>query len=146
MARESEQPQPGRHRRNMKSAASGSQVGLLEVLCYLAATVVVVGSVAGGWNFNLLIALMMLVVAYAILRDVRALSRLNTPSESAQSLERMVPLQRSSGEARSEQQPGRMPGQQDAGRREPHSSEPAIPLPRAKQEGTRYESNRINKT
>ena len=141
MARESEQPQPGRHRRNMKSAASGSQVGLLEVLCYLAAAVVVVGSVVGVWNFNLLIVLMMLVIAYAALRDVKTLRRLSTPSESARSSERMIPLQRSSEGTRSAQQPGKMPGQQDTGRREQHSSIPAIPLSRTKQEGTMYEPN-----
>lgn len=91
MAHASEQPQSGRHRRGMKSAANGGPFGLLEALCVLAVTVVIISNVAGGWNFNLFIALMMM-VAYAVLRDVRALSRLKTPSESPQPSERRVSL------------------------------------------------------
>jgi hypothetical protein len=79
----------------MKSATGGSQVGLLEVLAYLAAIVLVVGSVAGGWNFNLLIALIVVIVLYAIFRDVRALNRLNSLNETAQSSETNIPLQKS---------------------------------------------------
>jgi hypothetical protein len=62
----------------MKSVTSGSRVGLLEVLWYLTAIVVVIGSVVGGWNFNLLIALVMLVVLSAMLREVSARTRLKT--------------------------------------------------------------------
>lgn len=43
-----------------------------------AAIVLAISSVPEGWNFNLLIALIMVIVLYAIFRDVRALSRLAT--------------------------------------------------------------------
>jgi len=42
------------------------------------AIVLAISSVPEGWNFNLLIALIMVIVLYAIFRDVRALSRLAT--------------------------------------------------------------------
>jgi hypothetical protein len=47
----------------------------------LAAIGLVIGSVLGGWNFNLLIAVILMVATYAVLRDVRALSRLATRNE-----------------------------------------------------------------
>jgi hypothetical protein len=96
----------------MKSATGGSQVGLLEVLAYLAAIVVVVGSVVGGWNFNLLIALTLMVATYAVLRDVRALSRLAARNEQTQSSDTMIQLQRSSQGGRSPQPPHRISGQE----------------------------------
>ena len=57
------------------------QTGALKVAGYLAAIAIVVGSVMEGWNVNLLIALILLVATYAVLRDVRALSRLKIPHE-----------------------------------------------------------------
>ena len=97
----------------MKSATGGSQVGLLEMLACLAAIVLVVGSVVGGWNFNLLIALIMVIVLYAIFRDVRALNRLNSLNEQAQSSETKIPLQKSSPRGgRSQHQTQRISGQQ----------------------------------
>lgn len=66
------------HRRSVGSAPSGREFGLLEVLAYLIAIVMVVGSFMSGWNFNLLIALIMLVVLYAIFRDVRTLAGLKS--------------------------------------------------------------------
>jgi hypothetical protein len=47
---------------DMKSGTSGGQAGLLEVLCYLTAIVVVAGSVWGGWDLSMPLALVMLVV------------------------------------------------------------------------------------
>ena len=85
----------------MKSATGGSQVGLLEMLACLAAIVLVVGSVVGGWNFNLLIGLVLMVATYAVLRDVRALSRLATRNEQTQPPDTIIALQRSSRGGRS---------------------------------------------
>ncbi len=96
MERENDQLLPGRHRKNVKSATSWSRIGLLEVLAYFAAIVVVVGSVVSGWDFNLLIALIMLAVLYAVLRDVRSLTGLKTPDEPNQPSETMIPLRKSS--------------------------------------------------
>ena len=62
----------------------------------LAAIGVVIGSVPEGWNFNLLIALIMVIVLYAISPDVRALSRLATRNEQTPSFDTMISLQRSS--------------------------------------------------
>lgn len=52
----------------------GEEVGLLEILSYLAAIVMVVGLVMEGWSFNWFIVMIMLDVLYAILRDVKALT------------------------------------------------------------------------
>jgi uncharacterized membrane protein YcjF (UPF0283 family) len=80
----------------MKTRTSGSRIGLLQLLCYLTAIVMVIGSVVGGWNFNLLLALVMLVVLYAVLRDVRALTRLRSRNGVARPSRVVIPLQRSS--------------------------------------------------
>jgi uncharacterized membrane protein YcjF (UPF0283 family) len=96
----------------MSSRANEKQTGALEVVAYLVAVVLVVGSVVGGWNFNLLIALILMVSTYAVFRDVRALSRLATRNEQTQSSDTMITLQRSSRAGRSSQQPQRMSGQQ----------------------------------
>jgi hypothetical protein len=61
-----------------------------------AAIVLAISSVPEGWNFNLLIALIMVIVLYAIFRDVRALSRLATRNEQTLSFDTMISLQRSS--------------------------------------------------
>lgn len=90
------QTYPGPHRNNMKSRLGGSEVRLLEVLAYLAAIIVVVVVPVGrGWNFNLLIALIMLAVVYAVLRDVRALARLKTQNEQTQSSETTILFRKS---------------------------------------------------
>ncbi len=60
----------------MRSPRSGSPIGWLEVLGFLIGSGVVVCALIGGWQVDLLIALIMLAVVYAALRDVRALSRL----------------------------------------------------------------------
>ena len=52
----------------------GEEVGLLEILSYLAAIVMVVGLVMEGGSFNWFIVMVMLDVLYAILRDVKALT------------------------------------------------------------------------
>jgi ABC-type nickel/cobalt efflux system permease component RcnA len=46
-----------------------------------AAFVLIIGSVPEGWNFNLSIALIIVIALYAIFRDVRALSRLAARNE-----------------------------------------------------------------
>jgi hypothetical protein len=55
-----------------------------------------VGRVAGEWNVNLLIALILMLATYALFRDVRALRRLATRNEQAQLSHMMILLQRSS--------------------------------------------------
>ena len=81
MVRQREQPIPSRHRRNIKSAASRAQIGRLEAFTCLAGIAVVV---VNGWDFNLLIALAMLIILYVVLRDMRSLARLKSPHEQAQ--------------------------------------------------------------
>lgn len=61
----------------------GQQFGLLEVLTYLIALAVVVGSIMRGWDLNLLIALIILAVVYAVFRDIKALIGLSSTSEQA---------------------------------------------------------------
>ena len=53
----------------MNLPTSGSQIGLVDALGYLATIVVVVGSVVRGWNFNLLIVPILVVSSYAVVRD-----------------------------------------------------------------------------
>ena len=81
MVKEREQPIPGRHRRNIKSATSRAKTGLLEVFACLAGIAVVV---VYGWEFNLLIALVLLTILYAVLRHMRSLARLKSQHEQAQ--------------------------------------------------------------
>ena len=78
------------------------QTGALEVVGYLAAIAIVIGSVVGGWNVNLLIALILLVATYAAFRDIRALSRLATRNEQTQSSDTVIKPQRSSRGGRSQ--------------------------------------------
>jgi hypothetical protein len=90
---------------DMTSAIGGNQVGLLEALGYLAAIVVIVGSAVGGWNFNLLIALIMVIIPYAIFRDVRALNRLTSLNEQVESSQTNILLRKSSPRGGRSQQP-----------------------------------------
>ena len=76
----------------MNSGNSWNQLGWLEICFYVAALIVVVGSVVGGWTFNILIGLMLLATVYAVLCDIRALTRLKTRNKPAQSSERIIPL------------------------------------------------------
>lgn len=123
----------------MKSTASGSRVGLLEVLCYLTA-IVVVGSAVGGWNFNLLIALVILVVLYAVFRDFRALSRSETRHEQTQSSETMIPLQRSSRSGRPVHSPHRISSQLGEVKKSQDSAGWAHAPQQTVQKGTTHES------
>ncbi len=81
MIKKREQPIPGRHRRNIKSATSRANTGLLEVFACLAGIAV---AVVNGWDFNLLIALGLMAVLYAVLRHRRSLARLKNQHEQAQ--------------------------------------------------------------
>lgn len=81
MVREREQPIASRHRRNIKSATSRAQIGRLEVFVCLAGIAV---AVVNGWDFNLLIALGLLAVLYAVLRHMRSLARLKSQHKQAQ--------------------------------------------------------------
>jgi hypothetical protein len=82
--RESKESFLGRRQRDEESITNGRQIGLLVVLAYLAAIVMAMalGSIQSGRDFDLLIALIMLVVAYAVLRDVNALNRLEVQNSS----------------------------------------------------------------
>ncbi len=62
----------------------GSQVGKLEIVCALLAVAAVAASAVWGLQLNLLIALIMLVAAYSVLRDVRLLWRLNQQSRESE--------------------------------------------------------------
>lgn len=55
------------------------QFGRLEILCSAVAFCLALGSFLGLWPFNLPIALVLLVVLYGVLRDVRSLNRLKNP-------------------------------------------------------------------
>jgi hypothetical protein len=70
MERKSSELLGDRYRKNVRPAPSSRAFGLWEVVSYLAAIVVVAGSVISGWNLNLFIALIMLMVLSGILRDV----------------------------------------------------------------------------
>ncbi|HXF93909.1 MAG TPA: hypothetical protein VNK46_14245 [Nitrospiraceae bacterium] len=61
-------------RKNTKNREK--QVGTLEIVCAVIAVAAVAASATWGLQLNLLIALVMLVAAYAVLRDVRLLWRL----------------------------------------------------------------------
>lgn len=124
---------------DMKSATSRSRVGLLEALCYLTALVVIIGSVVGGWNFNLLIALVMLIVLYAVLRDVRALTRLKSRKEPAQPSGTMIPLQRSSRGGRPLHPTHRMSGQLGEVKKAQDSARRARAPHQTMQKGTTHE-------
>ena len=78
----------------MSVRTNEKQTGALEGAGYLAAIAIVIGSVVGGWNVNLLIALILLAATYAVLHDVRALNRLKIPNEPTASAERKLPPQK----------------------------------------------------
>lgn len=80
----SEESTLGDHQGNEKSAKSGKRMGLLVVLAYLAAVAIAlaIGPVASGPDLDLLVALIMLVAACVILRDDRALDRLEAQKRS----------------------------------------------------------------
>lgn len=71
------------------------QIGLLEVIAYLAVIVVVVGAVVWGWDLNLLLALILLVVAYAVLCDLRKLWRLRQEDEPSRHPRQTIPQENS---------------------------------------------------
>lgn len=128
------------HKKNVNLRTGGSQLGLLEVLAYLAGIVLVVGSVVRGWNFNLLIALILVIVLCAIFRDVRALSRLAPRKEQTQSSDTMIPLQRSSRGGRSQQHTQQMSRQQGEAGKTKDSDERVRGPQHTMRKGTTYES------
>ena len=71
----------------MKSQQDESRVGLLEIVCALAALTAVVGSVVWRLNFNLIIALFMLVAVYAVLRDFRILWQVKKGNEQSNAVD-----------------------------------------------------------
>ncbi len=71
------------------------RIGFLEVVAYLAAIMAVVGTVAWGWNLNLIVALIMLAVAYAVLRDLRALWLLRRENDQSPPSGATIPILKS---------------------------------------------------
>lgn len=86
----------------MSLRTNEKQTGALEAVEYLAAIAIAIGNVVGGWNGNLLIALILLAATYAVRCDVRALSRLKIPHEPTASAERKLPHQKPLGRVSSE--------------------------------------------
>lgn len=72
------------------------QIGIFEIASYLAAAVAVVGTLVWGWDLNLIILLFILVVAYAVLRDLRTLCLLKWRNEPSSPSEQTILFQRSS--------------------------------------------------
>lgn len=62
-----------------------TQAGTLEIVCAVIAVAAVAASAVWGLQLNLLIALVMLVAAYAVLRDMRLLWRLKQQSRESDS-------------------------------------------------------------
>lgn len=141
MESKTEEPFGRGYRRNVKSAPNGSEFGLLEVLAYLAAIVVVVGSVVSGWDFNLLIALIMLAVLYAVLRDVRALAVLKSRDDQTRSSDTTVSSQRIVRDARPQPTTRLVPLHRRGMRNPEESTGQAWSPSYSMQKGTRHESN-----
>ena len=59
----------------MKARHSGDSIGRLEILFYVAALLLGLGSIVGAWTFSILIALILFAILYGIIRDALALSR-----------------------------------------------------------------------
>lgn len=57
---------------------------MLEIVCALAVTALVVTSVIVGLNLNLIVAVIMVIAVYAVLRDVRVLTYLKRQSREAE--------------------------------------------------------------
>lgn len=93
----------------MKSTAGKNRVGILEIACALAALVLVVGSLVWEMNLNPVIALVMLVAAYAVLRDMRALRLLKKRNEESHASESMVQSPGPSPQARFRQPSSALP-------------------------------------
>ena len=51
------------------------QIGLLEVIAYLAAMIAVVGAVAWDWNLMLLLGVILAALPYAVLCEIRNLEQ-----------------------------------------------------------------------
>ncbi len=58
----------------MKPPVRENTVSQLEIVCYVAALLMSIGSIIGGWTFGLLIPLILLATVYEVLRNVRALA------------------------------------------------------------------------
>ena len=62
----------------MKARHSGDSIGRLEIIFYVAALLLGLGSIVGAWTFSILIALILFAILYGIIRDALALSLSNT--------------------------------------------------------------------
>ena len=95
------------------------QIGIFEIASYLAAAVAVVGTLAWGWDLNLIILLFILVVAYAVLRDLRALCLLKWRNEPSSPSEQTILFQRSSSHSQA-RRPATVPGGGQSGENRIH--------------------------
>lgn len=86
----------------MRHTRRERQAGMLEIACALAALATVSASLVWEVNANLFIVLIMLVAAYAVLRDLRVLwLSKETRSEAPNNSEASAPVhQRTTGETR----------------------------------------------
>lgn len=66
----------------MSLRTNEQQTGVLEVAGYLVAIAIVIGSVVGGWNVNLLIALILRVATYAALKEPTASAERTLPPQT----------------------------------------------------------------
>lgn len=74
----------------MKSRANEKPRRGLEVVAALGAIIAGIGSIVGGWDFSLLVVLILLATTYAVFRDVRTLMRVTAPPKPAPSPEQDI--------------------------------------------------------
>ncbi|MEQ1627413.1 MAG: hypothetical protein ABL965_08465 [Nitrospira sp.] len=65
----------------MSGPARTSLSGRLEIICFITALSLALGTAIGLWTFNIPMTLIVLVAVYGVLRDVRALLRLPARNE-----------------------------------------------------------------
>lgn len=69
----------------------GHRIGRLEILFAVAVLVLGGGRAGGIWTFNLLVPLLVVVVLYGVVRDVRALARLKASDSRTRRAESPTP-------------------------------------------------------
>lgn len=78
------------------------QIGLLEVIGYVAAIIAVVGAVAWDWNLMLLLGVILAALLYAVFREIRNLEQGNDGSCLPR---QTIPKQRSASKGRTTGRP-----------------------------------------
>lgn len=119
------------------------QIGILEIASYLTAAVAVVGTILWGWNLNLIVSVIILVVAYAVLRDVRSLWLLKWRDERLQSPAHTILFRRSSSCLQARRPLTVTDGRAVAGTESIAGVDQNTPV--AQEKGTTHESKRLVK-